>query len=116
VVFERWEARTPASRITYPDGTSISFGYDSRGRRTSVTDQNNKTTTYAYDDADRMISVTDPANTTTYYAYDTEDNLTSITDANITPPALPTMRVAGSRRQLSRPHCLKPTGTTPSAI
>jgi YD repeat-containing protein len=38
--------------ITYPDNTAVSFGYDTRGRRTSATDQNNKTTIYAYDDAD----------------------------------------------------------------
>ena len=37
------------------------FGYDSRGRRISATDQNNKTT---------------------IYAYDTESNLTDIWDAN----------------------------------
>jgi YD repeat-containing protein len=61
--------------ITYPDGSSVSFGCDSRGRRTSVTDQNGKITTYAYDDADRLISVTDPANNLTTYNYDTEDNL-----------------------------------------
>jgi len=39
--------------IRYPDGTSVSFGFDSRSRRTSATDQNNRTTTYAYDDAGR---------------------------------------------------------------
>ena len=48
--------------ITYPDGTSVGFGYDYRGRRTTATDQNNKTTTYVYDDADRLTSVTDAAN------------------------------------------------------
>jgi YD repeat-containing protein len=32
--------------ITYPDSTTSTFAYDSRGRRTSVTDQNGKTTTY----------------------------------------------------------------------
>jgi len=71
--------------ITYPSSpaTTSQFAYDSRGRRTSVTDQNGKITTYAYDDADRLTSVTDaatPGNVTSY-AYDTEDNLTSITDA-----------------------------------
>jgi YD repeat-containing protein len=66
----------------YPDGSTVGFGYDYRGRRTSVTDQNNKTTTYTYDDADRLTSVTDPAHNTTQYAYDVEDNLLSITDAN----------------------------------
>jgi RHS repeat-associated protein len=75
--------------ITYPNpqGSGLSsvtttFGYDYRGRRTSVTDQNGKMTTYAYDDADRLTSVTDAANHVTTYAYDTENNLTSITDAN----------------------------------
>jgi len=68
--------------ITYPDGTSGSFGYDYRGRRISATDQNGKTTTYAYDDADRLLSVTDPATHVTQYNYDTENNLLSITDAN----------------------------------
>jgi RHS repeat-associated protein len=68
--------------ITYPDGSTVGFTYDSRGRRITSTDQNNKTTTYTYDDADRLTAVTDPANNNTQYAYDTEDNLLSITDAN----------------------------------
>ncbi|MBZ5641906.1 MAG: hypothetical protein LAO19_04035 [Acidobacteriia bacterium] len=68
--------------ITYPDSTTSTFTYDSRGRRTSATDQNGKTTTYAYDTADRLTSVTDAASHVTYNGYDTEDNLTSIQDAN----------------------------------
>ncbi len=68
--------------ITYPDSTTTSFGYDYRGRRTSVTDQNGKTTSYTYDDADRLLTVTDAASNVTTYGYDTEGNLTSITDAN----------------------------------
>lgn len=68
--------------ITYPDGSTVGFRYDLRGRRITATDQNGKTTTYTYDDADRLTAVTDPANNTTQYAYDTEGNLLSITDAN----------------------------------
>jgi len=68
--------------ITYPDGTTAGFTYDSRGRRITSSDQNNKTTTYTYDDADRLTAVTDPANSLTQYGYDTENNLLSITDAN----------------------------------
>ncbi|PYY17346.1 MAG: hypothetical protein DMG60_11925 [Acidobacteria bacterium] len=45
--------------VCIPDTTITVFGYDTRGRRTSVTDQNGKQTTYAYDDADRLASVTD---------------------------------------------------------
>ena len=61
----------------------VSFGYDARGRRTSVTDGNGKLTQYAYDDADRLISVTDADNHVTQYGYDAENILTSITDANL---------------------------------
>src|SRR5262249_37796232 len=70
--------------ITYPDTTTVQFGYDFRGRRTSVTDQNGKVTTYAYDDADRLTSVTDaqtPTAGVTTYGYDTENDLTDIWDA-----------------------------------
>ncbi len=68
--------------ITYPDGSTVGFTYDVRGRRITSTDQNNKTTAYTYDDADRLTAVTDPATNITQYAYDTENNLLSITDAN----------------------------------
>jgi len=61
--------------------TTVQFAYDNRGRRTSVTDQNNKVTTYAYDDADRLTSVTDAANHVTRYTYDNEHNVTDIYDA-----------------------------------
>ena len=74
--------------ITYPDNTTAGFGYDSRGRRISATDQNNKTTFYNYDDADRLVSVQDPALNLTQYAYDNENNLTTITDANHNPTTM----------------------------
>src|SRR5437667_11327444 len=80
-----YDARNRLKTITYPGSTGTTmFGYDYRGRRTSVTDQNSKTTTYAYDDADRLISVTDaqtPTAGVTTYAYDTENNITDIYDA-----------------------------------
>ena len=77
-----YDAMSRLTGITYPDGSTVGFGYDIRGRRVTATDQNNEATTYAYDDADRLTAVTDPAHNTTQYAYDTEDNLLSITDAN----------------------------------
>jgi YD repeat-containing protein len=61
------------------DTTFIAFGYDSRGRRTSVTDQNGKVTSYTYNDADRLTSVTNAAQNVTTYGYDTKNNLLSIT-------------------------------------
>jgi len=51
--------------ITYPpaqsggSSTTSTFTYDSRGRRTSATDQNGKTTSCAYDTSDRLTTVTD---------------------------------------------------------
>src|SRR5258708_17895388 len=79
-----YDAGDRLTTIRYPTSpaTTTSFGYDVRGRRTLVTDQNGKVTTYAYDDADRLTSVTDAAQHVTSYAYDDENNLLSITDAN----------------------------------
>lgn len=79
-----FDAGDRLTTITYPTSpaTTTVFGYDARGRRTSVTDQNGKQTTYAYDDADRLTSVTDAAQDVTSYAYDDENNLLGITDAN----------------------------------
>jgi len=80
-----YDSRNRLTSITYPgQTTSVTFHYDYRGRRDSVTDQNSKKTTYAYDDADRLVSVTDAQSPTpgvTQYAYDNENNLTTITDA-----------------------------------
>jgi YD repeat-containing protein len=56
--------------ITYPpaqsggSSTTSTFTYDSRGRRTSATDQNGKTT--SYDTADRLTTVTDAAGNVTF--------------------------------------------------
>jgi len=80
-----YDSRNRLTSITYPGQTaSVTFHYDYRGRRDSVTDQNSKKTTYAYDDADRLTAVTDAQSPTpgvTQYAYDNENNLTTITDA-----------------------------------
>lgn len=61
-----YDAGNRLTQITAPSPDGIAaqpvttFGYDYRGRRTSVTDANNKTTTYAYDDADRLTSINIP--------------------------------------------------------
>jgi len=50
-----YDAGDRLTTITYPpaqsggSGTTSTFTYDSRGRRTSATDQNGQTTSYAYD-------------------------------------------------------------------
>ena len=68
--------------ITYPDGSTVGFGYDYRGPTHYRYGPEQRTTTYTYDDADRLTAVTDPASHATTYTYDTENNLKSITDAN----------------------------------
>lgn len=66
------------TKISYPDdthdgtlpyGTSQSFGHDSYGNRTSVTDELGHTTLYEYDDYNRVTKVTNPMNQATITSY-----------------------------------------------
>jgi RHS repeat-associated protein len=56
----------------FPTGTSLSFGYDIYGNRTSVTDELGHATRYEYDDYNRVVKVTNPMtqSTITNYALD----------------------------------------------
>jgi YD repeat-containing protein len=67
------------TRITFPDSTTSSFTYDSRGRRTSVTDQNEKTTTYAYGTESNLIRITDANIHVTTFTYDAFGRVTKTT-------------------------------------
>ncbi len=62
-----------------------SFGYDSAGNLTSVTDETGNTATITYDPMGRVQTTQDPlqaaANKKTTYAYDPAGNLLSVTDA-----------------------------------
>ena len=42
---------------------TVTYGYDSVNRLTSVTDWNSNATAYAYDDANRMTTTTQPSAT-----------------------------------------------------
>lgn len=53
------------------------YGYDARGRITSVT-QNTRQVTYAYNTQGLLDSTTDPLNRTTSYAYDAVGRLTTV--------------------------------------
>jgi YD repeat-containing protein len=48
--------------ITYPDGSTVGFTYDTRGRRMTSTDQNNKTTTSLTTPPTALTAVTESNN------------------------------------------------------
>lgn len=71
--------------VTNEAGQTISFGYDNKGRLTSVTDAlsaPNRTWTYSYDATDHLLQVTDPAGGKYQYAYLINGPMKSITDKN----------------------------------
>jgi RHS repeat-associated protein len=75
---------------TDPDGNVLgapansyttSYGYDTLGEQTSVTDANGDKTGYAYDNVGNNTSVTDPLGHTIKYAYNLDNWPTAVTDA-----------------------------------
>lgn len=75
--------------LTYTNGnltnikdalTTMSFGYDNLGRRTSYTDAKGRTTTYGYDNNDNVIKITAPNNEIVEFEYDKNNRLTKITN------------------------------------
>ncbi|MXQ65788.1 hypothetical protein GQ466_17330 [Actinomadura rayongensis] len=72
---------TQINRLT--GSTQISgqtIAYDSRGRRTRVTDQRGRSTKYAYDITDNVTKVTSPSGREYTYTYASSGELTSATD------------------------------------
>lgn len=59
-----------------------SYGYDTQGNLTSVTDPNSNVTTYVYDDFGRMLRQTSPVSGVTTYSYDAAGNVLTTADAN----------------------------------
>lgn len=57
------------SSITYPGGGTVTYGYDTKGNRTSIRDANNHTTTLAYNDLGRVSAIADPKGTVTQFIY-----------------------------------------------
>ena len=78
---------TLLSQVTDPVGRDVTFQYDSRGRRTGVTDELGNQTTYTYNLLDLVTSVTAPdpdgggplTAPVTSYAYDYFQRLMSVT-------------------------------------
>ncbi len=70
-------------RLGNPDGSSIEYGYDAEGNRTSVSTRLMpmalaRTTSYTYDVLNRIATVVDPDSNISTYAYDAIGNLASI--------------------------------------
>jgi YD repeat-containing protein len=66
-----------ATKITYPDGRSLRFAYNSSGRRTQSVDQDEFTTDYLYDGLGRLQKLTDASgNLIVQYTYGLAGELT----------------------------------------
>ena len=91
------------TKITYPDGTSITYaydragrlvrttaqnglvteiGYDGNGNITRITDDETRVYRFVYDGNNRLVKATDPLGGVTEYAYDGAGRQTLVTDAN----------------------------------
>jgi RHS repeat-associated protein len=68
--------------VTDPRTYTTSYGYDTAGHQTSVTNALNQTTVSAYDSTTGLLtSVTDALNHSTTFAHDSDRRLTTVTDA-----------------------------------
>jgi len=67
--------------ITYGDGKSVLYSYDTRGLLTGVKDWVGGTTAFQYNDAHQVVSLTRPDGTTTQYSYDKNGKLASIVES-----------------------------------
>ncbi len=80
-ILDKGQNRT---RVTWPDGFYVTYGYDVFGKVTTASDKTAATSafllgTYAYDDLGRRISFTRSNGVVTSYGYDGADRLTSLT-------------------------------------
>ena len=71
------------SRVDYPNGKWLSFGYDAGGRRAQMKDQDDFTTKYTYDAVGRLETLKDGLdNVIVRYTYDHAGRLFQKTNAN----------------------------------
>ena len=74
-----YDAAGQLTAVDYPAGTpDVSYGYDSAGRRTSMTDGTG-TTTYTYNDRGQLTGTLHSDGTTVGYSYDDAGRQTTIT-------------------------------------
>jgi RHS repeat-associated protein len=84
VITDTFDSQLRLTSTTDATGTPVaattSYGYDTNGNLTSVTDPNGHTTTYTYDSADNRTSRTDALDRTTTWTHDPQRDVTSSTD------------------------------------
>jgi RHS repeat-associated protein len=73
-----FDALNRLTTISYPDATSATYGYDALSRSTTATNPNG-TITIGYDSRSRVSSVTDVFGQVVGYAYDANSNRTQLT-------------------------------------
>ncbi|WP_460397529.1 SpvB/TcaC N-terminal domain-containing protein, partial [Actinophytocola sediminis] len=77
---------TPAGElatVTDPGDNMWRYGYDLRGRQTSVQDPDKGDSTYTYDNADQLTSVTDARDSTVAYVYDALGRRTAVHEDSV---------------------------------
>lgn len=101
------------------DGNAISYGYDARGYRNTITDANNTTTTLSYDDRGNVLSQTNGEGEITWQTYSTGNDLLSTADGrsadatDATYRTVHTYDAAGNRLTSTTPPTTAfPTGVT----
>jgi RHS repeat-associated protein len=68
--------------LTARDGTTTAYAYDSNGRMTRLTGANGKVSTYTWNADSTMATATDPLGNVTSFTYDNLKRVTQITDPN----------------------------------
>jgi YD repeat-containing protein len=89
-------------------GAKKQYGYDTAGRRTSVTDALSNMTSFKYDAVGNQLSMTDANGNTSQYQYDALNRRTRVTYADSIRPDTTLLGVRFRRR-------MKPGATTPYA-
>lgn len=59
---------------------ATTYGYDSNGNPTAITDPLNRKTTLSYDALNRLVTLNEPGNRYTQTSYDPQDNVVSVRD------------------------------------
>ncbi len=105
---------------TLAPGKVVTYGYDSRGLLSQVTDWLGGTTSFTYDTARRLTGMTRPNGTGATYAYDAADRLISAVETQPGPINTPLSSISITRDALGLPTSidrrqpLMPGETTPA--
>jgi RHS repeat-associated protein len=70
------------TQITYPDGSTEQYGYDSNGNMTSHTDRGGRTWHYTYNNQGLPLTITNPLGGVTTYTYNPDGTRATSTDSD----------------------------------